>query len=92
MKKIILIFFILVPCLVISQYNRKYKNPPKLTNGIIMTIGGVSLTTMGFLVRPLYYTNPSVKKPWYKQNHKWPAITVGVTFTITGLITMLGEK
>ena len=157
MKKIILIFFILIPCLVISQYNRKYKNPPNVTNGIVMTIGGVSLTTMGFLVRPLYYSdpnylgsdefstydavtqttedetittdtgaivnnyyrdyyeaddyydysyssrirrfhrpmyysNPWVKKPWYKQNHKWPAITVGVTFTITGLITIIAKR
>ena len=70
MKKMILIFFILIPCLVISQYNRKYKNPPKLTNGMVMTIGGISLTTMGFLVRPLYYTNPSVKKPWHKQSQR----------------------
>tara|TARA_R110000824_G_scaffold160833_2_gene335787 strand:- start:3567 stop:3866 length:300 start_codon:yes stop_codon:yes gene_type:complete len=99
MKKIILIFFILIPCLVISQYNRNYKNPSKLTNGIIMTIGGVGLTTMGLCVRPIYHYIPApypqstwVPKPWYQQTHKWPAITVGVTFTITGLITMIAEK
>ena len=59
MKKVILIFFILIPCLVISQYNRNYKNPPNITNGIVMTIGGVSLTTMGLLVRPMYYSDPT---------------------------------
>ncbi len=102
MKKIILIFFILIPCLVISQYQRHYKekrNTKRFTNGVAMTIGGVGLTTMGVCVRPLYHYVPApypqptwVPRPWYQQTHKWPAITVGVTFTITGLITILGEK
>ena len=95
MKKIILIFFILIPCLVISQYQRHYKekrNTKRFTNGVAMTIGGIGLTTMGVMVRPMYYSNPWVKKPWYKQNHKWPAITVGVTFTITGLITIIAKR
>ena len=62
MKKIILIFFILIPCLVISQYQRHYKekrNTKRFTNGVAMTIGGVGLTTMGVCVRPLYHYVPA---------------------------------
>ena len=91
MKKVILIFFILVPCLVISQYNRNYKNPPHITNGIVMTIGG-RINYNGIFGYTMYYTDPWVKNPWYKQNHKWPPITVGVTFTITGLITIIAKR
>mgnify|MGYP001274731202 CR=1 FL=1 len=91
MKKLI-IFFILIPGFIISQSTLKpQKDRTKIRNGIIMTIGGIGLTTLGMGMRPIY-TDKGDKKQWYKQTHKWPPIAVGFTFTITGLITIFGKE
>ena len=46
---------------------------------------------MGATVRPLYYTEPGPKKPFFKQHHKAPPIVVGVGLTFVGLISLISE-
>ena len=92
MKNIILLLLIL-PMFSFGQYNRKkYKQPGEPSKGLIIALAGSSFVAMGVSIRPLYYTDPTIKKPFLRQNHKAPPIIVGVGLTFTGLLTMLAEN
>ena len=92
MRNLILILLVL-PMFCFGQYNRKkYKEKGEVSNGLVLTIGGASFVAMGIGVRPLYYVEPSRKKPFLKQHHKAPPIIIGAAITITGLITMIAER
>ena len=89
MRNIILLLLVL-PMFSFGQYNRKkYKQPGEVSRGLVITLAGSSLVTMGATIRPLYYTEPGNKKPFLKQHHKAPPIIVGVGLTFTGLLTMI---
>lgn len=69
--------------------------------GLGMVVGGTTITVAGFLTAPdYYYTNVSStqvnftstqvqNKPFFQQGPRTLAICTGVTFTVTGLLTML---
>ena len=94
MKKIIIIFFLLTPLLLPSQYNRHYKEPKKISKGAILTIGGLTFTAAPLISDITRYGKPFPKKT----NHKGLGISpntiafgCGVTVTIVGLITLIAE-
>ena len=82
----------MMPMLTLSQYKKKhYRQQGEAPRGVVITLAGVSFVTMGATIRPLYYTEPGQKKPFFKQHHKAPPIVVGVGLTFVGLISLISE-
>jgi len=103
MKNLLLILFI-IPLIGFSQryshnYNSSgYGNEP--SDGLLLTIGGTSLTIAGFLIPPDYIYidktsakhNNQIKKPIIKTPERLIPITFGITFIIVGGFMLLGEN
>ena len=95
MKKIIIIFFLLLPLLIPSQYKRHYKEPKTLSKGAVLTLGGLTFTVVP-MVAEITSTNTPFKRnkntPGLNINPNKVAISCGVTVTLVGLITLIAER
>ena len=95
MKKIIIIFFLLLPLLIPSQYKRHYKEPTTLSKGAVLTLGGLTFTVVP-MVAEITSTNTPFKRnkttPGLNINPNKVAISCGVTVTLVGLITLIAER
>ncbi len=95
MKKIIIIFFLLLPLLIPSQYTRHYKEPKKLSKGAVLTIGGLTFTAVPMIAELTSTTTPFKRDkttPGININPNKVAISCGVTVTLVGLITLIAER
>jgi hypothetical protein len=100
MKKIILISFLFLSLTGFSQYmSDKYEN-----KGLVITIGGLGFTTAAILEGNYNYTtnqtvsygNNSIMvkqytPPFFQQYPRSIMFTVGVSLTVTGLITLIAK-
>jgi len=95
MKKIIIIFFLLLPLLIPSQYKRHYKKPKTLSKGAVLTIGGLTFTAAPIIAEMTSTTTPFQRNkntPGLNINPNKVAISCGVTVTLVGLITLIAER
>lgn len=89
-----------------AQQRNSGSNESQRNSGIVMTVGGVALTTAAILEGGYSYgtnvvTKPStptssqqvsyVTPPFWKQTPRNIMLVVGVTLTMTGLITALSK-
>lgn len=106
MKKLLILLFLVLGITTksISQV-KLYESDSRKTEGLILTVSGIAFTTAGSYEGFYNYhdwipNNPQypasggkwIKKPWYKQGGRPYVIGVGITFTFTGLITIISSK
>jgi len=95
MKKIIIIFFLLLPLLIPSQYKRHYKKPKTLSKGAVLTIGGLTFTAAPIIAEMTSTTTPFQRNkntPGLNINPNKVAISCGVSETLLRLITLIAER
>lgn len=95
MKKIIIILMLITN---ISYAQKKYESN---NQGFVLAIGGLSFTTSAILEGGyMFGTNKQTSNntvsyvipPFYKQTSRVIMLIVGVSFTVTGLLTMKSKN